>query len=119
MYAHILAHKKYMQTELAKRPPAPEREQLYQYHLARVHDFQHERLVHLLVTFFFAFLLIATVIAWMFIPISVPSLAWPLGFQALLLFALEVAYVWHYYRLEIGVQSLYSIHEQFTALNKA
>lgn len=113
MYTNILAHKKYMQNQLAKKLPAAEREQLYRYHLARVQDFQHERLIHLLVTFFFAFLLIGTIIAWMFVPLSVPSLTWPLGFQALLLLALEVAYIWHYYRLENGVQSLYQITEQF------
>ena len=90
-----------------------EREQLYQYHLARVHDFQHERFIHLIVTFFFAALLIGSMIAWMYLPLTVHSLRWPLGIQTLILFVLEIAYVVHYYHLENGVQSLYAITEQF------
>lgn len=113
MYTNILAHKKYMQNQLAKDLPAPERKQLYHYHLARVRDFQHERLIHLLVTFFFAFLLIGSVVAWVSLSVTVPQLGWPLGAQVLLLFVLTCAYVWHYYHLENGVQSLYDITEQF------
>lgn len=113
MYTQLLAHKKYLAQQIAHKPNSAQREQLYQYHLARVSDFQHERLIHLLVTLFFSLLLVASVTAWLLASAAIPALFIPLGALTIILFALDVAYIIHYYHLENGVQSLYAITEQF------
>ena len=63
--------------------------QLAAFHARRIAEFQHERLVHLLVTMFFACLLFAAV--------------------GLFLFVLELFYIRHYYYLENGTQRLYRL----------
>jgi hypothetical protein len=73
------------------------------HHDRRVRDFQHERLIHLLVTLSVAlFALLAT--GW---ALARPSLAAFL--LAALLLGLTAAYVLHYFRLENGVQRLYGL----------
>jgi hypothetical protein len=69
-------------------------------HLRRLHDFQHERLIHLLVTLFVA-LFSMLAIGWF---LHAPSIA-GMALSALLL-ALTTAYLLHYFRLENGVQRL-------------
>ena len=91
-------------------------EELYYYHIDRVRDFQHERHIHLQVTFFFASLLL----------LSVTGLLWigSIDLQAIMmltilftiacavLFITVLFYVRHYYRLENGVQRLYVLTEK-------
>jgi hypothetical protein len=70
-------------------------------HRVMIGFMQHERLIHLLVTLTFglAFLIIMT--ATLINQIS------ELGLVGLLLFVLLVPYIFHYFRLENGVQRLY------------
>lgn len=73
------------------------------HHERRVRDFQHERLVHLLVTLFVAlFALLA--VGWTLVEPSAAALA-----LSALLLGLTGAYLVHYYRLENGVQRLYRL----------
>lgn len=109
MYTQLKAHKTYMLDEMKKTLSPEKRQALYRYHVKRVRDFQHERLIHLLVTFFFAFLFLLSFAAWMALPFS--QLFWPLTVLTVLLLVLELAYIRHYYQLENGVQSLYEITE--------
>jgi len=95
-------------------------EDLYYYHIDRVHDFQHERSIHLLVTLFFAGLLILSIIGMMWIAtlnisgmIFVSVLLLILG---AILFVTVLFYVRHYYRLENGVQRLYLSTEKIRAI---
>jgi hypothetical protein len=89
-------------------------QQLYDFHVVRVRDFQHERIVHLLVTFFFAGILLPAVVFALFTsgPAEIKNasllnlLAWVL---AILLFLTVLFYVRHYYQLENGTQRLYKI----------
>jgi len=77
-----------------------------EHHDRRVRDFQHERLIHLLVTLFVAlFALLA--IGW---GLHQPSLG--AAALAALLLALTAAYVLHYFRLENGVQRLYGLSRE-------
>lgn len=110
MNREIINHRIYVEEKLAGQLSEQERKQLLKYHVKRVRDFQHERLIHLLVTFFFAILLIGAMLAWLYLP---PA-GFPLPFYALLtiLFVLEAAYIRHYYQLENGVQSLYALTEK-------
>lgn len=107
MYKELCDHKEFVQKELEKNLSTDEKKRLYRYHVDRVRDFQHERLVHLLVTLFFALLLIGSVTALLIQPLA--ELRWPLGVLSVLLLVLELAYIRHYYQLENGVQSLYAL----------
>ena len=83
--------------------------ELARYHRTRVQEFQHERLVHLLVTFFFAGLFLAALAAFLVTAAMGLAMNCLLGLLALILFVLELAYIRHYYQLENGVQRLYEL----------
>jgi len=83
--------------------------ELARYHRTRVQEFQHERLIHLLVTFFFAGLFLASLAAFLATAAMGLAMNCLLGLLALILFVLELAYIRHYYRLENGVQRLYEL----------
>ena len=72
--------------------------------LVSISFFQHERLIHLLVTLAFAVMtilsLLMTVQQFYFMPLF------------LLFLVLEVPYVFHYYRLENGVQKLQRMYRE-------
>ncbi|NLP15427.1 MAG: hypothetical protein GX379_00075 [Clostridiales bacterium] len=74
--------------------------------LNQISFFQHERLVHLIVTITFAIMSIIAVFGFS---------AWPeltaLIITALLL-ALLIPYIFHYYYLENGVQKLYKYYDK-------
>ncbi len=73
--------------------------------------FQHERLIHLIVTFFFALFLIIELYCLFtldpsFLPVN--------GVLVLIFFILTVAYVFHYYFLENTVQEMYKMRDEIT-----
>lgn len=73
--------------------------------LVQIQFFQHERLIHLIVTVLFAVLTVITLLANVF-------LAEPLLFVLSLLFlVLLIPYIKHYYLLENGVQKLYKYYD--------
>lgn len=88
---------------------------LYEYHINRVREFQHERLIHLIVTLFFAAVLLTTVIGFIVLSLVVDSwiLAFPVFLMIVILFIVEVFYIRHYYVLENGVQKLYLYTKMF------
>lgn len=75
-------------------------------HLVHIQFFQHERLIHLLVTMVFALLTFASVWILHF------SFSIPACLLTLLLFCLLVPYIRHYYFLENGVQKMYRQHDR-------
>ncbi|MDR2373248.1 MAG: hypothetical protein LBD77_03955 [Bifidobacteriaceae bacterium] len=89
---------------------------LVRFHDAQTRNYQHERLIHLLVTLFFGALTalaltgLALYLAWC----AQPD-AWILGGLIALsavLIGLEAAYIGHYYHLENNVQALYGLTER-------
>lgn len=70
--------------------------------MIQISFFQHERLVHLLVTLAFAILTIGGIIACVFVQTI------PLLLMTILLLCLLIPYIRHYYILENGVQELYT-----------
>lgn len=95
-------------------------QELYRYHIDRLRDFQHERLIHLLVTLFVGCLtvgavvtLFTTILAFPDVPTMVPLLVAAL---ATLLLVTELFYLLHYYRLENGTQRLYQLSQTFSEL---
>lgn len=74
-------------------------------HREMIKFMQHERLIHLLVTLFFGLLFILMT---MFLLISPTIIILLVEF---LLIILLIPYIFHYFRLENGVQKLYKINE--------
>ncbi len=72
----------------------------------QIRFFEHERLVHLLVTLFFALLFVIGILFFYAFP-ALPILALAVAFLALL-----VPYIRHYYILENGTQKLYSLYDE-------
>lgn len=88
---------------------------LTEYHRVILAQFQHERLIHLIITLFFALFLllmfIFTIILFAVSPNNVAGnlLMWPAGTITFLLLVVTLFYVRHYYMLENGVQKLEEI----------
>lgn len=78
--------------------------------LVQIGFFQHERLVHLMVTALFA-LLALIVLIWAKADFSPES-----ALLFLLLFVLLIPYIRHYYILENGTQKLYQYYDRLEAL---
>lgn len=74
--------------------------------LIQINFFQHERLVHLIVTFMTA---LATIL-FLFFSVLLESIGMTLLF--IITFCLFVPYIFHYYYLENGVQALYKKYFQ-------
>ena len=75
--------------------------------LIQIGFFQHERLVHLIVTLAFAVLTLLSVYI-LILSMSIATIV-----LAMLLAIMLVAYIKHYYVLENGVQRLYKIYDVF------
>ena len=85
--------------------------ELREYHREMMESFQHERTIHLLVTFFFGFFTIAA-LAVLGVNFGIYGFViemTPLYALTALLVILEVFYVKHYYFLENHIQALYDI----------
>lgn len=128
----ILLHTKFIETEIRKiekdlntAKTDSEKISIYEhvgdldkYHNDTIRYFQHERLIHLIVTIFFAALLFIA-IAGLF---TFASMSLSYGNTTLLtslaviivtiLFITELFYVRYYYQLENGTQSLYKYTEK-------
>lgn len=80
------------------------KEKEIQNHLIKIEFFQHERLIHLLVTLFYAFIFLIffglCYIHYLFFPIT------------LIVLLLLICYVIHYFHLENGVQYLYKQYDK-------
>lgn len=105
MYKYLRAHEKSM-LDLLDSSEEQDWEAIKAYHLAQVGFLQHERLIHLIVTLAFAFMMLGSFI----ISIRFPTIA--MNVLALILTVLELFYIIHYYRLENGVQRWYKIYNR-------
>ncbi len=76
--------------------------------LTKIGFMQHERLIHFLVTFLFAVLMFICLVGFL-ITQNIGILA-----AAVLMLALLVPYIAHYYFLENGVQKLYTLYDRIT-----
>lgn len=78
--------------------------------LIQISFFQHERLIHLIVTVAFAFFTIISIVACLF------TTSMPLLILTLLFVVLLIPYIRHYYILENGVQKLYTLYDEICQL---
>lgn len=97
-------------------------DKLISFHQDTVNNFQHERLVHLLIMLFFIFitLIMTSVCIWW-----ANDIAWnnwisllPAAIVTIILWALSIAYVKHYYFLENHIQELYDISKKLYKYTK-
>lgn len=96
----------YVNKSLSMEMEAEDREVLRQDLLVQIGFFQHERLIHLLVTLSFGLLAVLTFFVTCFYQ--------NIGVYLLLclLLILLIPYIRHYYILENGVQRLYQLYDQ-------
>jgi len=111
MYGKLLKYTRLIERE--SDYPTPE---LIQYHDEMVRNFQHERLIHLMVTLFFAGLMIffaaVTIVMYLALPPGMGIYGVFLVGSAVLidviLLVTTLMYIRHYYRLENGIEYLYT-----------
>lgn len=94
-------------SEELKKLSKEEREALIAQLLTQIQFFQHERLIHLIVTHMFAVITIVTLAAMCYFQ----------TITMLILMILEIGllfpYIVHYYHLENGTQKLYTYYDRF------
>lgn len=106
MKKRILTYRKYIDFLLASDKQS-DWKYIKQEHITQVAFFQHERLVHLIVTVTFAVLELLTVCAYVIVGALDSTLSFPLLILALLIIVLLIPYIKHYYLLENEVQKMY------------
>ena len=106
MKKRILTYRKYIDSLLASDKQS-DWKYIKQEHITQVAFFQHERLVHLIVTVTFAVLELLTVCAYVIVGAIDSTLSFPLLILALLIIVLLIPYIKHYYLLENEVQKMY------------
>ena len=104
MEKRILNYRKYID-ELLMRNDL-DWEAVIKEHLIQISFFQHERLIHLIVTVTFALLEIIV------IGLSVVAFTLWIGLLAIALLILLIPYVRHYYILENEVQKMYKQYDE-------
>jgi intracellular septation protein A len=103
-------------TQFIKKASDHPTKDLLAYHQQMLQQFQHERLIHLIVTMSFALFMIIFLALTIFLFLTLPPSLWSdiLAYSAatitLILFIVTLFYIRHYYQLENGVQKL----EEFT-----
>lgn len=105
MKKRIIGYRMKIDTLLEQPPEGTEWEAILQEHLTQVSFFQHERLIHLIVTVTFA-ILTTIALAIYCIAEYIPVLA-----LIVLLLVLLVPYIGHYYTLENEVQKMYQQYD--------
>lgn len=111
MYQYMKTHEKFIAESL--KDETTDFNWLSSYHKTQIQFLQHERFIHLLITFFFALLLIGSVVSTLLSPIIL------LFILDLILFILLLFYIRHYYRLENGVQYWYILYNQIESKKAA
>lgn len=94
-----------LKAALSNSPTPAQREKLYRLHTQKISDYQHERMVNLLVALFFGLLTIGSYVLLLFTFGKSAILA---GILSMLLTLLEGGYVLRYSRIETSIQELYS-----------
>ena len=105
------AVRKYMDEEMKNAPEEKTREVLLEFE-TKIAYFQHERLIHLMVTLAFAAFLLFEI----FCLFMLPSAFLISGvLLVLIFFGLTIGYVAHYYFLENSVQKMYQMRDEIRA----
>jgi len=106
MRRYLRDHEKLIKSKMETADSAKDLRALKKYHLTRIGFMQHERLIHLLVTIAFGFLMFLILFG------SILSGISDTGTVILLIFILLTYYIIHYYILENGVQRWYVLTDE-------
>jgi len=114
MANRIRNYKKWVEELLKRELTAEEWKKLREEHLVQIGFFQHERLIHLLVTLAFAAISILTLFQCL-AEGSTPLL----GVLLVALMSLLIPYIRHYFLLENEVQYMYEQYDEMVRKEKA
>ncbi len=109
--ATMNAVQKYIDGEMKTAPEERTREMLSEFE-TKIAYFQHERLIHLMVTLAFAAFLLFEIFCLFILPVDFLIAGVLL---VLIFFGLTVGYVMHYYFLENSVQKMYHMRDDIRA----
>lgn len=111
-------YEKFIKKEIEKGNTSKE---LLEYHKEMVRCFQHERLVHLIITLFFVLIALALLVLIGFLVGGAGEnwvVLWPLYGAILIVTILAIAYVKHYHFLENHTQKLYELTVVIAGINR-
>lgn len=106
MKKRILEYRQRIDYYLSGQSKVDDWNKLLEEHLIQIGFFQHERLIHLLVTLTFALLTIGSVF------VIIMTCYYPLALLTLLLMVLLIPYIAHYYLLENETQKMYKQYDE-------
>lgn len=106
MKERIVGYRRRIDALLADAPTDTDWDRVLEEHLTQVSYFQHERLIHLIVTVLFALMTVGA------LGIYVIADYMPMIALIILLLVLLVPYVGHYYTLENEVQKMYGQYDE-------
>ena len=112
MKKRIIGYRERIDALLKNPPEGTDWDAVLQEHLTQVSYFQHERLIHLIVTVTFAILTMLALAIYC-IAEYMPMLA-----LIVLLLVLLVPYIGHYYTLENEVQKMYGQYDMILSMQK-
>lgn len=112
MRKRLMQYRQHIDEMLANDSGATDWNAVIQQHLVQISFFQHERLIHLLVTLAFAIMELLSAVAAVLAPSPLTAAL------ALLLLVLLVPYIVHYYFLENETQKLYAQYDQMIQLQQ-
>ncbi len=106
MIDKIKTYKQNIEGDLEKTFSQKDLDNLYKSHISAMSNFKHERLVHLLITISFAFFCLIFISIYALTEINIFLI------PCILTLILLIFYIFHYYNLENGIQSLYDLEEK-------
>lgn len=107
MIQYILEHETYIR-KLLDSAESQDWDKIRKYHRVQIMFMQHERLVHMLVTMFFGFLLAFVLFMALFLELAI------LFLLVFIIGILEIFYLVHLYRLETSVQRWYGLYRDIS-----
>lgn len=110
MKKRILEYRNYIDELLEKPPEDTDWEKIREEHLVQIGFFQHERLIHLIVTVTFALLEIISIFMALMLPQVFTFLL------AAAIFVLLAPYINHYYLLENETQKMYYQYDKIVKI---
>jgi len=102
----IREHNVFIEQNIDISSRSGEIDQISKYHNTMLENFQWERFIHLIVTLFFSILTIILIGVYVLTKIEI------LLIPTVLSLALLVPYIFHYYKLENGVQQMYQLNKK-------
>ena len=108
------AVQKYIDEQMKNAPEDKTRDVLAEFE-TKISYFQHERLIHLMVTLAFAAFLLFSIFCLFVLPVEFLVAGILL---TLIFFGLTIGYVMHYYFLENTVQKMYRVYDEILAKEK-